>query len=398
MAKKEKRAGIDLTGNSIDAIIEKLNTRYGANTLVLATKALGLRIEFISTGVYKLDAAMGGGIPKNRITELRGPFSSLKTTIIHTTEANFQQTHKKGMVFHIDVEKTLDVDYAKKLGCDLKRFVIVNPDSGEQAIDVLNDVLGTGVDVLVAIDSIAALVPTAEIEGSTDDQYMGLHPRLIARMMRVCTAKMKRTLYTRNTASTTVLCANQLREKIGVMFGNPETTPGGRAKDFFYSMMVRLSSTPSDKLMNKIKIGNVERNIQYGQNVKYNVSKNKCGGNQHEEGEFEYYKKRFKHYPAFSFNNDDFLFEYGIFFGIVKEKNGKYVYAPSSGLITGGKDHIFIENLAQDEDARQELFEEIMEKVIIENSGEENADIEFTESDEVEVVPKKKKKMFFKKK
>lgn len=390
---KEKEAALDLTGCSISAIIAKMNAKYGANTLVLARKAIGLKIEFISTGIYELDAALAGGIPKNRITEIRGPFSSLKTTVIHCTEASFQATHKNGIVFHVDVEKTLDIDYAAKLGCNVDSFVIVNPDSGEQAIDVLNEVLNTGRDVLVAVDSIAAIVPTAEIEASMDQQYQGIHPRLINRMMRVATAKMKRSLYTRNAASTTIVCANQLREKIGVMWGNPETTPGGRGKDFFYSVMIRMSSSPSDKLMDKVKQHGIERNIQYGQKVKFNVSKNKCGGNQHVEGEFEYYKKPHKHYGAFSFNNDYMLFRHGCFFGIIEarpRKDGKgitYIYQD----ISAKKEHFFIEKLAEDDDARATLYEEIMEKIVQENSSELLDGNDEEDEDEIEVVKKKKK-------
>jgi protein RecA len=315
-------------------------------------------------------------------------------------DCQFSTNAQKGLVFFIDVEKTLDVAYAKLLGCDLSRLIIVNADSGEQAIDVLNDVLGAGVDVFVAVDSIAALVPTAELEASMDQQFQGLQPRLINRMMRVANSKMKRNLYTRNAPSTTIVAANQLREKIGVVYGNPETTPGGKGKDFTYSVRLKLMSTPGDKLMNKVKINGIERNIQYGQNIRYNISKNKCGGNQHEEGEFQYYKKLFKHYPRFSFNNDDFLLRYGLFFNLVEEvprKGNKDATDFVYGDIRAGASHTFIEKLAADEDARQELLEEIMEKVIKENSGED-PDIEFVEEDsEVEVVPKKKKLAFKKK-
>lgn len=219
MAKKDASTGEDYSGLSATELVVALNKKYGSNTLVLASEATGIEINHIATGSHALDFALGGGFPQNRIIEIRGPFSSFKSTISLCSTRNFQRKYPDGFGVYIDVEKTFGTKYAAKLGVDLDRLILVNPDSGEQGVNVINDVMKWEVPLWIVIDSVAALVPSAELDAQMEQQLMGQHARLIARMMRVVTSRMKRNLYSAEAPSTTVLALNQLRQKIGVMFG-----------------------------------------------------------------------------------------------------------------------------------------------------------------------------------
>lgn len=338
--KKKKEARLDLAKMGTKAAIAAVNAKYGSNTLVLASEALGSKVTFVSTGCAPINISLGGGFPENRITEIRGPFSSLKTTLVLKGIAEFQRKYPAdeddGLAIFVDVEKSLDIDYAIKLGVDPERLVIVNPDSGEQAVDIVHELLSIERPMFFAVDSIAALVPTAEIEASMDQQSMGLHPRLVNRMMRVATARLKRSLYHKDAPSTTIVCLNQIREKIGVMYGNPETTPGGRGKDFFYGVMIRLSAQSAGKIQMKVKRNGVTRKIMIAMSVNYSVNKNKVGGSQHEEGNFMYFVRPFKHYKAHDFNNDEVLLKMGLFYDVLtlKRVGGKSVIICPDGKTT----------------------------------------------------------------
>ena len=185
-------------------------------------------IEAISTGAINLDAAIGiGGIPCGRITEIYGPESSGKTTLCLHVIANAQR--KGGVAAFIDAEHALDIEYARKLGVDIENLLVSQPDTGEQALEIAELLIRSGaVDVLV-IDSVAALVPRAEIEGEMGDSHVGLQARLMSQALRKLTGAVNR-------SNTCVIFTNQIREKIGVMFGSPETTTGGRALKFYASL------------------------------------------------------------------------------------------------------------------------------------------------------------------
>ncbi len=318
---------IDLEDNSIDAIRAKMCKKYGENTIVSAAKAAGMLIRHISTGVTALDLALGGGIPENRIIEFRGGFSSLKTTIALCLIKNFLALYKNGLAVFVDAEHTFDPSYLIKLGIPQDRVEVANPDSGEQACDICVDYLSIkGRPVLVILDSIAALVPMAEVEGSHEQQTMGVQARLVNKLMRVANARLKRSAYDLKAPKATLVCLNQLREKIGVMFGNPETTPGGKGKDFYFSTVLRVNSTPSGAIKEEVEQHGIKRQIRFGQNVKFQVLKNKTGGSQFEEGEFEYYVKPYKGHPAYSFNNDDHLFRAAVFYGVITASSKGYAY------------------------------------------------------------------------
>jgi recombination protein RecA len=187
-----------------------------------------VRVEAIPTGAINLDAAIGiGGIPRGRVTEIFGPESSGKTTLCLHVVANAQRNG--GVAAFIDAEHALDVEYAKKLGVDVQNLLVSQPDTGEQALEICEILVRSGAVDVVVIDSVAALVPKAEIEGEMGDSHVGLQARLMSQALRKLTGAIAR-------SRTSVIFINQLREKIGVMFGNPETTTGGKALKFYASL------------------------------------------------------------------------------------------------------------------------------------------------------------------
>ncbi|MCE2943056.1 MAG: recombinase RecA [Gemmatimonadota bacterium] len=185
-------------------------------------------IDFIATGAINLDAAIGiGGVPRGRITEIYGPESSGKTTLCLHVVANAQKNG--GVAAFIDAEHALDTDYAAKLGVDVPNLLISQPDTGEQALEICEILVRSGAVDVVVVDSVAALVPKAEIEGDMGDSFVGLQARLMSQALRKLTGAISR-------SKTSVIFINQLREKIGVMFGSPETTTGGKALKFYASL------------------------------------------------------------------------------------------------------------------------------------------------------------------
>ena len=216
-----------------------------------------VRIECIPTGAINLDAAIGiGGIPRGRVTEIYGPESSGKTTLCLHVVANAQRAG--GVAAFIDAEHALDTEYAKKLGVDIENLLISQPDTGEQALEICEILVRSGAVDIVVIDSVAALVPKAEIEGDMGDQQMGLQARLMSQALRKLTGAIAR-------SKTSVVFINQLREKIGVMFGSPETTTGGKALKFYASVRLDIR-----------RIGPVkEKEEVIGSHVRVKVVKNK---------------------------------------------------------------------------------------------------------------------------
>jgi recombination protein RecA len=215
------------------------------------------RVGVIPTGAINLDAAIGvGGIPKGRITEIYGPESSGKTTLCLHLVANIQQAG--GVAAFVDAEHALDIDYAKKLGVDVENLLVSQPDTGEQALEIVEILVRSGAVDLVVIDSVAALVPKAEIEGEMGDSHVGLQARLMSQALRKLAGAINR-------SNCAVVFINQLREKIGVMFGNPETTTGGKALKFYASVRLDIR-----------RIGPVkDRENVVGNHVRVKVVKNK---------------------------------------------------------------------------------------------------------------------------
>jgi recombination protein RecA len=208
--------------------IDKIDKDYGKGSVMMLGDKPGGDIEVISSGSLGLDVALGiGGFPRGRVIEIYGPESSGKTTIAIHTIAEAQK--KGGICAIIDAEHAFDASYARKLGVDVDNLLISQPDYGEQALEIADRLISSGAVDVVVVDSVAALVPKGELEGEMGDSKMGLHARLMSQALRKLTATISRT-------GTICIFINQLREKIGVMFGNPETTTGGNALKFYASI------------------------------------------------------------------------------------------------------------------------------------------------------------------
>ena len=228
-------------GRAVDAAITQIEKQFGRGAIMrLGDKGAKMQVEVVPTGSIALDLALGvGGVPRGRITEIFGPESSGKTTLCYHIAANAQRAG--GIVAFIDAEHALDPSYAKNVGLNVDELLVSQPDTGEQALEIAETLIrSNGVDVVI-IDSVAALVPRAEIEGEMGDSFMGLQARLMSQALRKLTGAINR-------SNTALIFTNQLREKIGVMFGNPETTPGGRALKFYCS--VRLDIRRIETLKN----------------------------------------------------------------------------------------------------------------------------------------------------
>ena len=209
--------------------ISQIEKNCGKGAIMrMGNQSARVRIESIPTGAINLDAAIGiGGVPRGRVTEIYGPESSGKTTLCLHVVANAQRTG--GVAAFIDAEHALDIEYARKLGVDIENLLVSQPDTGEQALEICEILVRSGAIDVVVIDSVAALVPKAEIEGDMGDSHVGLQARLMSQALRKLTGAIAR-------SRTSVIFINQLREKIGVMFGNPETTTGGKALKFYASL------------------------------------------------------------------------------------------------------------------------------------------------------------------
>ena len=213
---------------ALDAALSQIERAFGKGSIMRLGQNTNIDIEAISTGSLGIDIALGiGGLPKGRIVEIYGPESSGKTTLALSVIAQSQK--KGGTCAFIDAEHALDPSYAKKIGVDIENLLISQPDAGEQALEIADTLVRSGaIDVLV-VDSVAALVPKAELEGEMGDSHMGLQARLMSQALRKLTATISR-------SNTLVIFINQIRMKLGVMFGNPETTTGGNALKFYASV------------------------------------------------------------------------------------------------------------------------------------------------------------------
>ncbi|WP_416967463.1 recombinase RecA [Streptomyces sp. 4F14] len=213
---------------ALDAALAQIERQFGKGAVMRMGERPNEPIEVISTGSTALDVALGvGGIPRGRVVEVYGPESSGKTTLTLHAVANAQRAG--GQVAFVDAEHALDPEYARKLGVDVDNLILSQPDNGEQALEIVDMLVRSGALDLIVIDSVAALVPRAEIEGEMGDSHVGLQARLMSQALRKITSAL-------NQSKTTAIFINQLREKIGVMFGSPETTTGGRALKFYASV------------------------------------------------------------------------------------------------------------------------------------------------------------------
>ena len=212
---------------TVDLAISQIERQFGKGAIMKLGDRVGLGVPVISTTSLSIDYAVGvGGVPRGRVTEIFGPEASGKTTLALHVVAEAQR--RGGAAAFIDAEHAVDPDYAKKLGVDVDNLMVSQPDSGEQALEITEILIRSGALDVVVVDSVAALVPQAELDGEMGDSHVGLHARLMSQAMRKLTGAVSK-------SQTSLIFINQIREKIGVMFGNPETTTGGRALKFYTS-------------------------------------------------------------------------------------------------------------------------------------------------------------------
>lgn len=231
--------------------LDKLDKAYGKGTVMKMSDRAIEDVDAISSGSLGLDIALGvGGYPRGRVIEIYGPESSGKTTL--TLHAIAEAQKAGGIAAFIDAEHAFDRFYAEKLGVDLENLIISQPDNGEQALEIADNLVRSGAIDIVVIDSVAALTPKSEIEGEMGDSKMGLHARLMSQALRKLTASISKT-------NCTMIFINQLREKIGVMFGNPETTTGGNALKFYASVRLDIRRSTQIKDSNSNVMGNKTR-------------------------------------------------------------------------------------------------------------------------------------------
>ncbi len=228
MAKEEKGSAKEEKLKALEAALGQIEKQFGKGSVMKLGDTGHMQVETIPTGSLSLDIALGaGGVPKGRVVEIYGPESSGKTTVALHMVAEVQK--RGGIAGFIDAEHALDPVYAKNIGVDIDNLYISQPDNGEQALEITETMVRSGAVDIVIVDSVAALVPKAEIDGDMGDSHVGLHARLMSQALRKLTAIISKT-------NCVVIFINQLREKVGVMFGNPETTTGGRALKFYASV------------------------------------------------------------------------------------------------------------------------------------------------------------------
>jgi recombination protein RecA len=283
--------------------VSQIEKSFGKGAIMrLGADGVKVKVDAIPTGAINLDAAIGvGGIPRGRITEIYGPESSGKTTLCLHVVANAQKMG--GTAAFIDAEHALDTDYAGKLGVDVDKLLVSQPDTGEQALEICEILVRSGAVDVIVIDSVAALVPKAEIEGEMGDSHVGLQARLMSQALRKLTGAIAR-------SNCSVVFINQLREKIGVMFGNPETTTGGKALKFYASLRLDIR-----------RIGPVkEKEDVIGSHVRVKVVKNKVAA--------PFKQAEFDIMYAEGISHTSLLVDIGAESGIIEKSGAWYSYGP----------------------------------------------------------------------
>ena len=338
---------------ALSTALTQIERSYGKGAIMkMGADGASLQIESISTGAINLDAAIGiGGVPRGRISEIYGPESSGKTTLCLHVIANAQR--QGGIAAFIDAEHALDIQYARKLGVDVDNLLVSQPDTGEQALEIAEVLIRSNAIDVVVIDSVAALVPRAEIEGEMGDTHVGLQARLMSQALRKLTGAVNR-------SHTSVIFTNQIREKVGVMFGSPETTSGGRALKFYASLRMDIRRIGALK----------EGQDVVGNRTRVKVVKNKCAP-PFRQAEFDIlYAKGISH--------TGLLIDLGVDEGIV-DKSGSWFSFGELRLGQGKENaRTFLE---ENEDVAEEIEVRLLAALGIGEEAEEAVDVANEEED-----------------
>ena len=299
MPKDKDKEGEEKTTAAADAV-NQIKSRFGEGSIMKLGEAKSMTVEAVPTGCLSLDIALGvGGVPRGRIIEIYGPESSGKTTLAQHIVAEVQKIG--GIAAFVDAEHALDPEYAKKIGVKVNDLLISQPDTGEQALEIVETLVRSNAVDVVVVDSVAALTPRAEIEGDMGDTHMGLQARLMSQALRKLAAIVSK-------SQTVVIFINQIRHKIGVMFGNPETTPGGNALKFYSSVRIEVRRAAQIKQADKI-IGN---------RVKAKVVKNKVAA------PFRVTEFDIMYNEGISLAGD--MLDTGIAYGVIGKSGNSYSY------------------------------------------------------------------------
>ncbi len=330
---------------AMEQAISQIEKQFGRGSIMKMGEERILDIPAISTGSLALDLALGiGGVPRGRVIEIFGPEASGKTTLALHIAAEAQA--KGGMVAFIDAEHALDVGYARKLGVDVDSLLVSQPDTGEQALDIAEILVRSGAIDMLSIDSVAALVPRAEIEGDMGDQHMGLQARLMSQALRKLTATISKSM-------TCVVFINQIRMKIGVMFGNPETTTGGNALKFYASQRLDIR-----------RIGAIKEGVDIiGNRTRVKVVKNKIAP-PFKDAEFDIIY-------GHGISKEGDILDLGVLLEVV-EKSGAW-YSFEGERIGQGRENVK-RFLAENEDIRESIASLVIEKTGLKRSEETTDD------------------------